>query len=101
VAGHVEIGRVVFDLLEGGDLGRPATRSATPAATHWPRGATGQGALDRFERSQMWLEERLDTTGLARTTLRRVFPDHRSFPLDGIALYCLVVKTRAKSPAPP
>jgi quinol---cytochrome-c reductase cytochrome b subunit len=54
-------------------------------------GRLEQGALDRFERSQRWLDERLGTTGLARTTLRRVFPDHWSFLLGEIALYCLVV----------
>jgi quinol---cytochrome-c reductase cytochrome b subunit len=54
-------------------------------------GRLEQGALDRFERSQRWLDERLGTTGLTRTTLRRVFPDHWSFLLGEIALYCLVV----------
>ena len=50
-----------------------------------------QGALDRFERSRRWLDERLGTSGLARTTLRKVFPDHWSFLLGEIALYSLVV----------
>jgi ubiquinol-cytochrome c reductase cytochrome b subunit len=54
-------------------------------------GGLERGALDRFERSQRWLDERLGTTGLARTTLHRVFPDHWSFLLGEIALYCLVV----------
>ena len=57
-------------------------------------GGTGtqeQGAVDRFERTQRWLDERLGTSGLARTTLRKVFPDHWSFLLGEIALYCLVV----------
>jgi ubiquinol-cytochrome c reductase cytochrome b subunit len=50
-----------------------------------------QGAVDRFERTQKWLDERLGTSGLARTTLRKVFPDHWSFLLGEIALFCLVV----------
>jgi len=50
-----------------------------------------QRALDRFERSQRWLDERLGTNTLARATLRKVFPDHWSFLLGEIALYCLVV----------
>jgi ubiquinol-cytochrome c reductase cytochrome b subunit len=50
-----------------------------------------QRALDRFERSQRWLDERLGTDTLARATLRKVFPDHWSFLLGEIALYCLVV----------
>ena len=50
-----------------------------------------RGALDRFERSQRWLDERLGTDSLARATLRKVFPDHWSFLLGEIALYCLVV----------
>ena len=54
-------------------------------------GRIERGAVDRFERSQKWLDERLGTTGLARTTLRKVFPDHWSFLLGEIALFCLVV----------
>ncbi len=50
-----------------------------------------QRTLDRFERSQRWLDERLGTNTLARATLRKVFPDHWSFLLGEIALYCLVV----------
>ncbi len=47
--------------------------------------------LDRFERTQKWLDERLGTTSFARVALRTVFPDHWSFLLGEIALYCLVV----------
>jgi ubiquinol-cytochrome c reductase cytochrome b subunit len=54
-------------------------------------GRLERGAVDSFERSQKWLDERLGTTGLARTTLRKVFPDHWSFLLGEIALFCLVV----------
>ena len=60
-------------------------------ADHEPLGPIERGALDRFERSRIWLDERLGTSGLARTTLRWVFPDHWSFLLGEIALYSLVV----------
>jgi ubiquinol-cytochrome c reductase cytochrome b subunit len=51
----------------------------------------GGGAMGRFERSQRWLDERLGTTSFARVALRKVFPDHWSFLLGEIALFCLVV----------
>jgi len=62
-------------------------RTATPA-----QGAREErGDLDRFERAQNWLDERLGTTSFARRALRTVFPDHWSFLLGEIALGCLVV----------
>jgi ubiquinol-cytochrome c reductase cytochrome b subunit len=54
-------------------------------------GRLEHGAMERFERSQRWLDERLGTTSFARVALRKVFPDHWSFLLGEIALYCLVV----------
>ncbi|HEY2960085.1 MAG TPA: cytochrome b N-terminal domain-containing protein [Actinomycetota bacterium] len=54
-------------------------------------GRQGRGAVDRYQRTQLWLDERLGTTGFARKTLRKVFPDHWSFLLGEIALGCLVV----------
>src|SRR6266545_6684749 len=60
-------------------------------ATADKRGRQERGAADRFERTQNWLDERLGTTSFARVALRRVFPDHWSFLLGEIALYCLVV----------
>lgn len=38
-----------------------------------------------------WVDERLGTTAWARTGLRKVFPDHWSFLLGEVALFCLVV----------
>src|SRR5918996_618426 len=38
-----------------------------------------------------WLDERLGTAGWARAGLRKVFPDHWTFLLGEIALFCLVV----------
>ena len=38
-----------------------------------------------------WLDERLGLAGWTRTGLRKVFPDHPSFLLGEVALFCLVV----------
>jgi len=38
-----------------------------------------------------WLDERTGFAGLARTVLRKVFPDHWSFLLGEIALFCYVI----------
>jgi ubiquinol-cytochrome c reductase cytochrome b subunit len=70
------------------DVMRPG-RGQEPSADE--TGRQGRGAVDRFERAQRWLDERLGTTTFARRVLRRVFPDHWSFLLGEIALFCLVV----------
>jgi len=44
-----------------------------------------------MERSFKYLDERLGSASLARTALRKVFPDHWSFLLGEIALFALVV----------
>jgi ubiquinol-cytochrome c reductase cytochrome b subunit len=67
------------------------SRQRTDEHTPDEPGRFEQRALDRFERTQRWLDERLGTTGFARVALRKVFPDHWSFLLGEIALYCLVV----------
>jgi ubiquinol-cytochrome c reductase cytochrome b subunit len=54
-------------------------------------GRLEHGAVERFERGERWLDERLGTTGFARVALRKIFPDHWSFLLGEIALFCLVV----------
>ena len=38
-----------------------------------------------------WVDERLGTTDWARHGLRKIFPDHWSFLLGEVALFCLVV----------
>ena len=38
-----------------------------------------------------WLDDRLRASSLARSALAKVFPDHWSFMLGEIALYCFVV----------
>lgn len=48
-------------------------------------GRLERGTLGRFERRQRWLDERLGTNTIARTTLRKVFLDHWSFLLGEIA----------------
>ncbi|HEY4726801.1 MAG TPA: cytochrome b N-terminal domain-containing protein, partial [Actinomycetes bacterium] len=47
--------------------------------------------MNMMERTFKYLDERLGTASLARATLRKVFPDHWSFLLGEIALFCLVV----------
>jgi ubiquinol-cytochrome c reductase cytochrome b subunit len=38
-----------------------------------------------------WIDNRLGASRVARTTLNKVFPDHWSFMLGEIALYCFVI----------
>ncbi|HEY4396103.1 MAG TPA: cytochrome b, partial [Acidimicrobiia bacterium] len=38
-----------------------------------------------------WIDDRLGASRFARTTLDKAFPDHWSFMLGEIALYCFVV----------
>jgi ubiquinol-cytochrome c reductase cytochrome b subunit len=50
--------------------------------------------LDRpteLDRVVAWLDERTGFARLARTVLRKVFPDHWSFLLGEVALFCYVV----------
>jgi quinol---cytochrome-c reductase cytochrome b subunit len=43
-----------------------------------------------MRRVVLWLDDRLGTAGFVRTALRKAFPDHWSFMLGEIALYCFV-----------
>ncbi len=38
-----------------------------------------------------WMDERLGTTKFGRSALNKVFPDHWSFILGEVAMYCLVI----------
>jgi ubiquinol-cytochrome c reductase cytochrome b subunit len=69
------------------DLGRPRNEAARElrATGHDPDEAT------ELERMVGWLDERTGLAGIARTTLRKVFPDHWSFLLGEIALFCFVI----------
>ena len=52
------------------------------------------GTLDRpteLDRVVGWLDERTGFARVARTVLRKVFPDHWSFLLGEVALFCYVV----------
>ena len=42
-------------------------------------------------RTARWVDDRLGVSRFARTTLDKVFPDHWSFMLGEVALYCFVV----------
>jgi ubiquinol-cytochrome c reductase cytochrome b subunit len=44
-----------------------------------------------LRRSSRWVDDRLGAASVARTALAKVFPDHWSFMLGEIALYCFVV----------
>jgi ubiquinol-cytochrome c reductase cytochrome b subunit len=44
-----------------------------------------------LERVALWLDSRTGLFGIARTGLRKVFPDHWSFLLGEIALFCFVI----------
>ncbi len=44
-----------------------------------------------LERLAGWLDERTGLAALDRTTLRKVFPDHWSFLLGEIALFCFLI----------
>jgi ubiquinol-cytochrome c reductase cytochrome b subunit len=55
---------------------------------------TGPGApppATELDRLVGWLDERTGAARVARTVLRKVFPDHWSFLLGEIALFCYVV----------
>ncbi len=45
----------------------------------------------RIARTGAWVDDRLGLAKVARTTLRKVFPDHWSFLLGEVALYSFVV----------
>jgi ubiquinol-cytochrome c reductase cytochrome b subunit len=44
-----------------------------------------------LRRGARWLDDRLGAASVARTALAKVFPDHWSFMLGEIALYCFVI----------
>src|SRR5690606_34964222 len=65
-----------------------------------PGSGTGGGEVSRrgprteslvTHRIARWIDRRLGAANLARTTLNKVFPDHWSFMLGELALYCFVI----------
>ena len=71
-------------------LGRPRNQAALDAQVS---GDDASDASDptELERLTAWLDERTGLAGLVRTTLRKVFPDHWSFLLGEIALFCFII----------
>ena len=43
------------------------------------------------KRVAKWVDDRLGTAQFARTVLNKVFPDHWSFMIGELALYCFVI----------
>jgi ubiquinol-cytochrome c reductase cytochrome b subunit len=60
----------------------------TASEVHVPPAAERPTELDRVVG---WLDERTGFARVARTVLRKVFPDHWSFLLGEIALFCYVI----------
>ncbi|MDP9072450.1 MAG: ubiquinol-cytochrome c reductase cytochrome b subunit [Actinomycetota bacterium] len=55
---------------------------------------SGQTARSRRKgphRLARWIDDRLGTTRFGRSALNKVFPDHWSFLLGEVAMYCLVI----------
>ena len=69
----------------GDDLGRPVAGRTPDDGTAAPPEPT------ELERLVGWLDERTGLAGLVRTTLRKVFPDHWSFLLGELALFCFII----------
>ena len=66
------------------------TRPATAAgAASGPRRRSPERLVTH--RLARWLDDRLGAAGFARTALNKVFPDHWSFMVGELALYCFVV----------
>jgi ubiquinol-cytochrome c reductase cytochrome b subunit len=55
------------------------------------RAVTAQPGPTELDRLVTWLDERTGFAGVARHALRKVFPDHWSFLLGEVALFCYVV----------
>ena len=71
-------------------LGRPLNEAAEELQATGRDPALAEDATE-LERLVGWLDERTGLAGLVRTTLRKVFPDHWSFLLGEIALFCFVI----------
>src|SRR5207302_3483575 len=71
-------------------------RGAYPAAASVQtspsgRGASGYRRTVLTRRLARWLDDRLGASRFARSALDKAFPDHWSFMVGEIALYCFVV----------
>jgi len=70
-----------------------AERGAAPRAGATPLadGAAGSSRETELDRVVSWLDERTGFARVARTVLRKVFPDHWSFLLGEIALFSYAI----------
>src|SRR5207249_236541 len=73
-----------------------ARRAHRPRRLLEPRraGVLGPGPVSRApvtRRLVGWLDQRLGAAGFARTALNKVFPDHWSFMIGELALYCFTI----------
>src|SRR5688572_24617730 len=82
---------MTFGRLRKPPVGRSRPPSAAERAAH-------EGVVDDdvpeptvLERAGMWFDQRTGIAGVARTGLRKVFPDHWSFLLGEIALFCFLI----------
>jgi len=62
-----------------------------PEMADRPRVRGGDAGETELDRLVAWLDERTGLAGVARSALRKVFPDHWSFLLGEVALFCYVV----------
>src|SRR5260221_2997991 len=62
----------------------PAVKSPSEV----PADGQGQAGATELDRLVAWLDERTGMAGVARHALRKVFPDHWSFRLGKVALFC-------------
>src|SRR5207245_11221084 len=62
-----------------------------PEMADRPRVRGGDAAETELDRLVAWLDERTGLAGVAQSALRKVFPDHWSFLLGAVALFCYVV----------
>ena len=75
-------------------MGDPTTGARDVPAGTGVAARDGEGSRPRppvSKRLGRWLDDRLGTTRFTRSALNKVFPDHWSFLLGEIAMYCLVV----------
>ena len=73
----------------------PGRRRRLPADTPEPVEPALQGAAttdaSELERIVGWLDERTGMASVARGAMRKVFPDHWSFLLGEVALFCFII----------
>jgi ubiquinol-cytochrome c reductase cytochrome b subunit len=71
------------------NVAEPETQGPSTSSDPMPRRDARNAPLMR--RTARWLDRRLGAADFARSTLNKVFPDHWSFMIGELALYCFVV----------